>query len=238
MTAFAAQFAIRRWAAWAPGVTTPEAWRAWASGEGHPEADGQPALAFVDAMTRRRLSRLSRMALDVAHQVLAGETGVVSVFASRHGEMRRTAELLSSLARQEALSPTTFSLSVHNTASGLHSIVTGNTAASTAIAAGDDSLRQALAEALGQLAQAPARPVLLVYADEPLPEAYAEFRDHPPFPLALALLLEAGDQVSLRDDAEPPHTPEPQALALLRALVTDTPCALAGPRNAWTWSRH
>jgi hypothetical protein len=133
-------------------------------------------------------------------------------------------------------------LSVHNTGSGLYSIASGNTAPSTAIAAGRDSLAMALIEAAGQLQYA--TEVLVVFADEPLPENYAAFADENTAAFGLALrLAKAGDpgaQLTLRSIAQESASvtsPESAGLSVLRLLVGDDDrIVVAGERSAWEWS--
>jgi hypothetical protein len=150
---------------------------------------------FVPAMQRRRLSRLSKISLRTLHECLeqladrdAVDTGFIrTVFASPHGEIHRTVDLLKELAAGEPLSPMGFSLSVHNTAAGIYSIVSGNQAASVSVAAGCDTLEQAVVEAVSQSAYH-RQVIALVFADEPLPALYhTEFAV--PFPFGLALCV-------------------------------------------------
>src|SRR5690606_31159104 len=98
-------------------------WAGWAVAPGPLADDGQPDVSFLPAMQRRRLSRLARMAFAVATPLTEGQPPMPLVYASRHGETPRTFAILSDLARQEALSPTQFSLSVHNAVIGLWSIL-------------------------------------------------------------------------------------------------------------------
>ena len=78
-------------------------------------------------MQRRRIERLGRMAIQAACWCQeAEESGVPLVFASRHGDVARSADLLNSLADDAALSPTAFGLSVHNAVAALYSITRGN----------------------------------------------------------------------------------------------------------------
>jgi hypothetical protein len=169
----AARFSVLRWSAWAPGLDSVSLWQQWArAGRCQPAGgDGAatPRVDFLPPMLRRRLSTLSRAALWAAYDCAAGEHHWRSVFASPHGEIHRTVELLGSLADGEPLSPNGFSLSVHNTASGLYAIASGNRAPSTAVAAGRDTLAMALVDAAGWLARGEER-VLLVFGDEPLPD--------------------------------------------------------------------
>lgn len=235
---------LLRWSAWAPGLEHSGDWQAWAEGRKALLDDGSsPRLEEVKPMLRRRFSRLTRMALHAAFQCLEGRHQLRTVFCSRHGEIHRTKALLEELAREEPISPMGFSLSVHNTASGLYSIASGNTAPSTAIAAGAETLEMALVEVMGLIHRNPADPVLLVIADEPLPEFYRRFDDDSSAPYAFAMLLGAAGQegvaLSLQALAETGHSELPHGLALLRWLHSSgADCVLGGERLSWRWSRQ
>src|SRR5690348_4788326 len=145
-------FGIARWQAWAPGVTEPAAWRAWLPAGHCPEPQALPDVSFLPSLLRRRLDRCGRMAMSTAWPCSEGLESVQSVFASRHGALERTVELLHALSHDEPLSPTTFSLSVHNSTAGLFSIARTDRGAATAMAAGDDSLGLSLLEGANLIA--------------------------------------------------------------------------------------
>ncbi len=125
---------------------------------------------------RRRLSTLSKVALKVAHDCVAQDE-VRVVFASRHGELRRTTDILRTISAGEPVSPTAFSLSVLNAMTGVFGIARGDRSAASAISAGAETLGYALLEAYAQYATQPGSPVLLVYADEPADPAYGTIED-------------------------------------------------------------
>ena len=81
-------FSVRGWSAWAPGIQSSEDWASWARAPRVPALDGWPELKFIPAMQRRRFSRLSKLALQVAFDATPPEllADTCSVFASRHGE--------------------------------------------------------------------------------------------------------------------------------------------------------
>lgn len=228
------------WSAWAPGISSPEDWQEWATGTRTiADAPDSPPVDFIPAMQRRRLSRLSRLALSAAYSCADGNHQLPTVFASRHGEIHRTLGLLTDLAKDEPLSPMAFSLSVHNTASGLYSIATGNTAPSTAIAAGRDTLPTAILEAIGQLQRHDE--VMVVYAEEPLPPEYRQFASNDNSALlGLALRLGrpgTGRDWQLQPVANNSDTAGSSGLALLRWLNAVEPGLLVqGERNSWAWS--
>ncbi|WEY40126.1 beta-ketoacyl synthase chain length factor [Paraburkholderia sp. SUR17] len=164
---------VARWSFWSPAVAeTAE-------------------VAFIDPMMRRRLSSLSRMALKVAHDCVQNVPQARVVFASRHGELRRTTDILHGIEADKPVLPNAFSLSVLNAMSGLFGIAREDRSPANAISAGPETLGYALLEAYAQYTEEPTVPVLLVYADEPADGAYGQV-DHEVQQGALALLLDAG----------------------------------------------
>jgi len=182
-------FSICSWGAWSPQYQQATDWQIWQETTLTHDSDlpNAPKLAQVPAMQRRRYSALTKMQLEAALQCDAPQQ-CRTIFSSRHGELNRTLGLLDNIVEQEPLSPTAFSQSVHNTASGIYSILKGNRASSTSIAAGEETLYQALVEAYAQLHQDPT-PLLFVFGDEPVPEVYSPFTDEPELPLAMAFVL-------------------------------------------------
>jgi hypothetical protein len=153
----------------------------------------------MPAMLRRRCSVFAKVSLSVAHAALRGLSGdgaVPTVFASTHGESHVTAGLLNELAQSQQLSPMSFSLSVHNAASGLFSIATGNTAPASALSSEFDCLLMGLCEAITMLSQGDAKQVLLVCSDDIVAEEFrrGDERCSPPF--AIALLIGTGAEES------------------------------------------
>ena len=239
------KFNIAQWRAWAPGLASVEEWRQWS----HelvipPLTDAAPDVSFLPAMQRRRLSRLARMAFSVGWPLAEGLERLPLVFVSRHGETPRTFDILSDLANDEPLSPTQFSLSVHNAVIGLWSILRGETSEMTALACAGDGLEHGVIEAAGLLEEgAPA--VLLVITEEQPPSVYAPWINDVPFPYALGLLLTAGDEWQLSLATRKPVETQyaqprwPHALNLLRALSTQQ-SALQHPwkNRLWNWQHN
>ena len=233
-------FRIEQWRAWAPGLDSTADWCAWHQAPVRLDDQGQqPDVGFLPAMQRRRLSRLARMAFHVAWPLADAHGPMPMVFASRHGETPRTLAILEDLGRGEPLSPTQFSLSVHNAIIGLWSIQRGDHSEMTALAAEGDGLEHAVLEACGLLAEgAPA--VLLVIAEERPPALYQPFIDDVPFSYAVALLLTPGSDWTLQlASASGPRSEWPHALNLVRALCSDQPhLQHHWKKRQWTWSRN
>lgn len=136
----------------------------------------KPKFELLVARARRFTSLVTQMHVEVCGQALAqhppsAELRPHGIFASHHGELQIAADLVSDLLTLKSVSSARFALSVHNAPSGLFSIATKNTRSSTTVAAGEASFAAGLLEAF-LIAQERTLPVLLSYADEPIPAIF------------------------------------------------------------------
>lgn len=170
-------------------------WYFWTPSQG--ELSKTPKPTFLPAMQARRLSSVDKLALFGLEQLDTQLNTIKTVFASQHGELERTCKILQQMALESDISPTLFSTSVHNTASGLFSIAVENKLASTAIAAGENTLSAALLEAYSLLQEGD-EDVGLVIADYPPNEPLDSFEElkHSPFVISL-LLSKQNPSISL-----------------------------------------
>lgn len=209
-------------------------WKAWT-----PAHNDAPDVSVIPAMLRRRLSPLGRAALSVIMPLAQTHGAMPLVYVSRHGDLNRTLGLLEDMAKSEPLSPTAFSLSVHNATAGLFSIQQGLTSNITAISGGAQELVPALLEALG-LCNEQTPQVLCIFCDEPTPEIYRHQADQPAHAYALALILGVGQEWHLEHagQGDAGAAPEPQALQLLRLLQGDIDSlSLSHNRSNWQLRR-
>ena len=217
-------------------------WSSWPAA-----AAAAPDIGFIEPIVRRRLSTLSRAALKVAHDCVGDDVVAVrTVFASRHGELRRTTDILRAISAGEPVSPTAFSLSVLNAMTGVFGIARGDRSPASAISAGAETLGYALLEAHAQYASDPATPVLLVYADEPADPAYGTIEDEVQGG-ALAILFDAaatGGQLTCTivrapDAGDASFAVFPtQSQAVHHCLDTHASAAWRGAGTIWQWSWH
>ena len=239
--------AIRRWAAWAPGLESDEAWMRWAEA---PEAlgrDAVPDAKFLPAMLRRRCTPLSKILLKVAADASGDDAASVrTVFASRHGSINESLDLLECVAKEERISPAKFSHTVHNAQAGLFSIANGNREASSSLAAREDTFGSGFLETLGHLEREPGRAVLFVTGDVPLADTFAALVDEAQASYGVALLCavagddEEGVSLSLEPSKEasaPP--PWPDAASFLGFWLRGDPgVELTTPRHRWHFQRR
>lgn len=241
------EFSVVDWSAWAPGLTSKEDWLAWSQAPALPQGDDTPALSEVPAMQRRRIERLGRMAIQAACWCEQPDDGgqVPLVFASRHGDVARSMELLDSLCADNGMSPTAFGLSVHNAVAALYSIARGHRGNYLALAAGRATVETACVEAYGLLADGAPEVRVVIYESQ-LPPVYAGFADEPDPYYAwcwrLARADRSGARLSLNwgaADADSPAAALPHGLEAMRFLLAgDASLQLAADGQRWTWQRH
>lgn len=243
------RFTIVDWAAFAPGLQDRNAWHNWLrEGARLPGGDEVPALTEMHAMQRRRLERVGRIALQTAFWCQTADVADIPlVFASRHGDIQRTYEMLEVLARNEPLSPTNFGLSIHNAIVAQYSIARQLKQNYLAVAAGKSTAEAALIEALGLL-QDGNDEVMIVMYDGLLPEVYREFRDESFAEYAWALRIRSAEaqagsfslDVLGSDAALADHACElPHGLDVFRFMLSDERSLQFhdGTRH-WRWQRH
>jgi hypothetical protein len=194
-----------------------------------------PAPALLPPVERRRTGRVVKLALAVALEACRDakvEPGTLaSVFSASGGDgyiCHELCQVLATAARE--VSPTRFSNSVHNAASGYWSIATGAMAESNVVCAFDASFSAGLMEAMTQV-QVDGKDVLLVAYDTEYPEPLHSKRPIPDA-FGIALVLSPGirercaAKLSLELSAREPDTlPD----AELEAMRTSIPAARGLP---------
>ncbi|WKD49928.1 beta-ketoacyl synthase chain length factor [Microbulbifer spongiae] len=187
------EFLITAWRAWYSGISELSEWQRWRCEKALPEGENQADVSFLTAMQRRRLSPLSKAALNAAYPLLK-QRDIPLLCCSVHGESVRTHSLLKSAAAAEDLSPTAFGLSVHNGIAGQLSILCSVQSPAFALAGGDFPLLAGLLEAVGIL-QDGAEELLIIFYEEPLPEMYQSSAQSPANICVTAMHLAKGTNV-------------------------------------------
>ncbi|MDG2961306.1 beta-ketoacyl synthase chain length factor [Bisgaard Taxon 10/6] len=191
---------IPQWKIVCNKVLSPEDWRSSISHWVKSSAlwpDFSPKLEFLSPLKRRRLSESARLFFAAAWELTERQSDLPVVYASFNGEINRNFSLWLSLLEDNEISPTSFSLSVHNALVGQWSELRRVKNEVTALTARCDNLEIALMEAYLMLQERYDK-VLVVVAESPLKleyNAYPVIRQ--PFSYALALIVEQGDQYRL-----------------------------------------
>ena len=231
---------ILDWQARAPGLSETLQWQEWSR---QPQAIDPTAplakLSELPMMTARRLSSGSKLAVECGLAMLRRHQPDAVLYTSRHGELERNYRIVHALATEQALSPTDFALSVHNSSVGNLTIAAKQPSVSSSLSAGRDSFQQGLCEVLSLL-QAGYQRVLMV---DFLPEFYHPQlpSEMPTWPYAVALVIEAGDdwQCETQSAIAGNETTLPQSMLFLQHYLQNVDTfSLPGERVQWRWSHR
>lgn len=220
----------------------------WQQGEQHWFAEVvnretiAPKLAFLPPLKRRRLSESARLFFEAAWQLTEQEANLPVVYASLNGEINRSFALWHSLLTEGDVSPTSFSLSVHNALVGQWSEMRQVKNETTAITALKDSLETALLEAFLLLNDGQEK-VLVVLVETSLSSEYnAQPVPHLPFSYALAMVVEKGStyQLSLQSQAVESLSFSDNALTWVQHqhLGTNQWQTQSSRRGSWLWQKN
>lgn len=200
-------------------------------------------LESVPKMLKRRLTPLAKTVfcsiLSCSHEL----TNIPVVFSSSHGELGKSLEMMKMIESAEEISPTTFSLSVHNAIAGLFSIAFKNKNQVTVLASSEEGIAPAFIEALG-LFQEGEPEVLVVFYDEPLPDfyPYEPFQLTSETPCAVALKLTQKGKGQLIKFQNSPLCgkigEQPQQLPLLIDFLSTTQQKLEISTHRYSWQWH
>lgn len=147
-------------------------------------------LSHIAPLKRRRLSKSARYVFSCLKDFELRDTPVV--FSSKYGEVNRCYALLEELAKNEPISPTSFSLSVHNAISSQHSIFAKNSSEISAISS-DNSLEYALLDGYLKLNENHKQVLVISHFEGAMSEFLEEDLTY-----VLVLLIEKGDDFTLK----------------------------------------
>lgn len=182
-------FNLLQWCYWQPDSIINQ--QSWPCGQILSSGPAGIELQHLPMMQRRRLSPLAKSACAVAWQCQQMHGNLPTVFYSAHGESRYYLEMLKDMAANEPVSPTRFSLCVHNAVAGLFSIQTQNVLPYVALAGGPEGIAAAFIEAGGLLLEFPK--VMLVCYEQALPPEYQAYLSAKEQTWALATVLGRAD---------------------------------------------
>ncbi|MCK5818913.1 MAG: beta-ketoacyl synthase chain length factor [Psychromonas sp.] len=237
----AIRYSVKEWGALSPGLFEKSAWQIWLqNNKKWPAKCAPPASDLIPSMIRRRMSSLSKLAVQMSLVLCQNKAIDYIIFASRHGELTRTTKLLDDIMQGEDASPIAFSQAVHNTASGLFTMISQRAIPVCSLASGHDSLPCALIEASAYLADNIYDKVLIVDFDEPLPVFYQGYETQDYLGYAVGLIIESGDQYQLSWEKNKLdcRLELPIALEFLSLLLTKQKrLTIESDNKSWHWNK-
>ena len=191
----AEKFFITKFSSWAPGIKTPDEWDEWALGKREISVSSDsPDIAFTEAKFRRRLSQISKMTIQVVHDLLPLAEDSKIFFLSFRGELSQQFKINKMLIEDNDILPAAFSLSVFNAPAALASIAFGLKGGCSSIYPGKNSFASGLLLAEASLLETAlqeeaSQELIFIYADEEIPSEYSEIFSGKHLALAFAFLL-------------------------------------------------
>jgi hypothetical protein len=180
---------VNRLCAWAPGITSSEEWNEWAQDKKEISLTGKgPELSYTEPMFRRRLSQISKMTIQVAHDLSLTDDIKIFFFSFR-GELSRQFQINKMLIEENELSPASFSLSVFNAPAALAAMALGLKGGYSCVYPGNNSFAGSLEIAKAAIFGGNAEKIAFIYADEEVPKEYYHFFDSPPFAVSFGFVL-------------------------------------------------
>jgi hypothetical protein len=180
--------------AWAPGLNDDTSlWEKWANDEAQIEQIKEsPKLEYTDPLFRRRLSQITKMTVHVVHNLLEKshvnpETKIV--FISLRGEIEREFTINKGLIEDGMILPAAFSLSVFNTPISSATLAFGLKGGYSVIYPSKNNFADALKTTVAPVLAGTEKEIILVYADELVPEVYGDKRPVENIPLAFAGII-------------------------------------------------
>ncbi len=163
-----------------------------------------------------------------------------TVFFSNHGETQYYFEMLEGMAEREPVSPTRFSLCVHNAIAGLSSIYAESFLPYVCLAGGTEGMFGSFLEAAGMLLET--RQVLVVCYEQALPKVYEPYMTTPDTTWALAMVLskstgQGGQLQLLREPVVGSASAENQGSSFKQSILDGRlNCSCRLERSLWRWS--
>lgn len=196
---------------WAPGVNTPEDWDLWKNNKKEIiPAKESPKLEFTDPLFRRRLSQISKMTVQVVHDLIQKNPEAANykqVFVSFRGEIEREFTINEGIIEDTEIMPAGFSLSVFNTPIALATLSLKLKSGYSVIYPSKENFISALQGAVAPVLCGAEENIIFIYADEYVPSVYGKLQPAKNEPFAFATVISSkqnSNSVKLDEFSESP----------------------------------
>lgn len=197
-----------------------------------------PKTTNIPSMQARRMSPPSKLSVEVFCELNKNHCIDAAIFISDSGEITRSYKIIESLGLNTEISPTDFSMSVHNAPSGLATIISQKNIPISSISAGKNGFFDAFYEASTLFSSSIKKILILAYEDEiPLFYKSDTTLDHPAF--AIGWIIEQGHQWNISiEKTNNIHEvySQPLSLEFLKNLLSKQHFSLHNQnKQIWTW---
>lgn len=165
---------------------------AWNASPENPKE--KPKLEFADPLFKRRLSQITRMTIQVVHDLIEEVPKAAEykqVFVSFRGEIEREFTINRGIIEDSEILPAGFSLSVFNTPIAAASLSLGLKAGYSVIYPSKSNFKDGLLGAAAPVLSGSEEKIILVYADEYVPDEYGALQPENNRGKAFACILSA-----------------------------------------------
>lgn len=185
--------------AWAPGLSDDEQlWADWANDKIQIEQIKEsPKLEYTEPLFRRRLSQITKMTVHVVHNLITRsnvDKDTKLVFISLRGEIEREFSINKGLIEDGMILPAGFSLSVFNTPISSATLAFGLKGGYSVVYPSKNNFADAFKTAVAPVLAGTEKEIILVYADELVPESYGDLRPEENIPCAFACLVSSEEK--------------------------------------------
>ena len=152
----------------------------------------KPKLEFADSLFKRRLSQITRITIQVVHDLLEEvpeAKDCKQVFVSFRGEIEREFTINQGIIEDTEILPAGFSLSVFNTPIAAASLCLGLKSGYSVIYPSKNDFVTGFTGAAAPIFAGSEEKVIFVYADEYVPDCYGEHQPKENNPVAFACIL-------------------------------------------------
>ena len=156
------------------------------------EDNSAPKLEFTDPLFKRRFSQITKMTVQVVHDLLEKRKDLKDsklFFTSFRGEIKREFTINKTLIEDKMVLPAAFSLSVFNAPIAAAAIALNLTGGYTVAFPSESSLKNSLLSAIAPILCGDEEKIAFIYADEKIPEEYSEINTYPDQPFSFAVVL-------------------------------------------------
>lgn len=153
----------------------------------------KPKLEFADSLFKRRLSQITRMTIQVVHDLIEKcpeAKEYKQVFVSFRGEIEREFTINRGIIEDCEILPAGFSLSVFNAPIAATCLSLGLKSGYSVIFPSKGDFKSAVMGSASPVLAGSEEKVILVYADEYVPDEYGELQPENNVGFAFACLLE------------------------------------------------
>lgn len=152
----------------------------------------KPKLEFADPLFKRRLSQITRMTIQVVHDLLEAvpeAKDCKQVFVSFRGEIEREFTINQGIIEDTEILPAGFSLSVFNTPIAATSLSLGLKSGYSVIYPSKNDFAAGFTGAAAPVLAGSEEKVIFVYADEYVPDCYGDLQPENNEAMAFACVL-------------------------------------------------